>query len=194
MDNKQENTPSFITAKVKMAGNELFFVYLLHLVILVLGMVGFTVLSIDPEYAEKMIKLKKASTISMEVMVYAACPTAFLLSIFYQLVFRQFFHPWKLVRSRIEPGCCPGSYQDCKPQPTSRIVQRRVPIQGSNDRTEMSMAEIRQIPAEKIKGRKTKTFDRRKTGKIQRRKLREKKQWLQSFEKSSSSSKKKRNN
>ena len=66
MGNKQENN-GFVTAKVKMAGNELFFVYLLHLVILVLGMVGFTLLSTDPDYAEKMIKLKEASTISMEV-------------------------------------------------------------------------------------------------------------------------------
>ena len=49
LGNKQENTGSFITVKVKMAGNELFFVYLLHLVILVLGMGGFTVLTADPE-------------------------------------------------------------------------------------------------------------------------------------------------
>ena len=120
-----------------MARNELFFVYLLHLVVLVLGMVGFTVLSTDPEYAEKMMKLEEVSTISMEVMVYAACPVAFLLGVLSQLVFRQYFDPWKLVRSRIEPGCCPGSFQDCKPKPISRVVQRTV--QGSNVCSELLM-------------------------------------------------------
>ena len=129
MDNKKEDSDSVVTAKVKMAGNELFFVYLLHSVILVLGMVGFTVLSTNPEYAKKMMKLKEASTISMEVMVYVTCPVAFLLGILSQLVFRQYFDPWKLVRSRIEPGCCPGSCQDCKPKPISRIVQKTVPLQ-----------------------------------------------------------------
>ena len=37
-------------ARVKMAGNELFFVYLLHLVILILRIVGFIVLGNNPEY------------------------------------------------------------------------------------------------------------------------------------------------
>ena len=171
MGNKQENN-GLITAKVKMAGNELFFVYLLHLAILVLGMVGFTVLSTDPEYAEKMMKLEEVSTISMEVMVYAACPVAFLLGVLSQLVFRQYFDPWKLVRSRIEPGCCPGSCEDCKPKPISRIVQRTVPLQGSNNRNEISMEEIGQIPAEEIREIPA-----------------EQEQWLQSLEKSSSSSK-----
>ena len=91
-------------------------------------MVVFAVLSADPEYREKR-KLEEVSTISMEVMLYAACPTAFLLSIISQLVFRQYFDPWKLVRSRIEPGCCPGSCQDCNPKPISRIVQKTVPLQ-----------------------------------------------------------------
>ena len=58
MDNKKEDSNIVVTAKVKMAGNELFFVYLLHLVFLVLGMVGFTVLSNNPEYTEKMMKLQ----------------------------------------------------------------------------------------------------------------------------------------
>ena len=49
MGNKQENN-GFVTAKVKMAGNELFFVYLLHLVILILRIVGFIVLGNNPEY------------------------------------------------------------------------------------------------------------------------------------------------
>ena len=150
MGNKQENN-GFVTAKVKMAGNELFFVYLLHLVILALGMVGFTLLTTDPEYAEKMIKLKEASTISMEVMVYAACPMAFLLGVLSQLVFRQYFDPWKLVRSRIEPGCCPGSCQDCNPKPISRVVQRTVPLQSSNDCSAISMEETRENPEEETR-------------------------------------------
>lgn len=128
VENKQENTSSLATAKVKMACGELFFAYLLHLAILVFGMIAFTILSTDPEYAEKMRKLEEVSTISMEVMVYVACPVAFLLSILSQLIYRQYLDPWRLVRSRIEPGCCPGSCQDCKPKPISRIVQRSVPL------------------------------------------------------------------
>ena len=94
------------------------------------------------------MKLKEASTISMEVMVYAACPMAFLLGVLSQLVFRQYFDPWKLVRSRIEPGCCPGSCQDCNPKPISRVVQRSVPLQSSNDCSAISMEETRENPEE----------------------------------------------
>ena len=151
VENKQEDSGSVATARIKMAGGELFFVYLLHLATLVLGMIAFTLLSADPEYAEKMKKLEEASKISMEVMVYAACPVAFLLSILSQLVFRQYFDPWRLLRSRIEPGCCPGSCQECKPKPMSRVVLRTVPIQGSKDResspSEIAMEEMREISA-----------------------------------------------
>ena len=125
---KEENLVSRIMTKVKVAGNELFFRFLLHLFILTLGAVAFAVLNLDPTYAEKMRKLEEASTISMEVMVYAACPVAFLLSILSQLVYHRYFDPWMLVRSRMEPGCCPGSCRDCKPKPMSRIVQREVPL------------------------------------------------------------------
>ena len=166
MGNKQENN-GLITAKVKMAGNELFFVYLLHLAILVLGMVDFTVLSTDPEYAEKMMKLEEVSTISMEVMVYAACPAAFLLGVLSQLVFRQYFDPWKLVRSRIEPGCCPCSCKDCNP----------------NLSAELSREQFRaQTVAVNFRWRKSDRFKRRKSEKFQQRKFREQEQWLQSFE------------
>ena len=111
----------------------------------------FAVLGADPEYVEKMRKLEEASTISMEVMVYTACPVAFLLGVLSQLVFRRYLDPWKPIRSRIEPGCCPGSWQDCKPKPISRVVQRTVPLQGSNDPSEMPMEEIGQIQAQEIR-------------------------------------------
>ena len=70
--NKQEDSGGVVTANVKMAGNEFFFVYFLHFSILILGMAAFALLSVDPEYAEKMRKLKEESTISMAVMVYIA--------------------------------------------------------------------------------------------------------------------------
>ena len=151
MDNQdnQENT-----AKIKMAGNELLFVYLLHLAILIPGMVVFAVLSADPEYREKR-KLEEVSTISMEVMLYAACPTAFLLSIISQLV----FDPWKLVRSKIdsELGRCLGSCWNCKPLPRSKVLQRRVQLQGGKECScrESPAEEIREIPAEGIQEAET---------------------------------------
>ena len=113
MDNQENQDNQENTAKIKMAGNELFFVYLLHLAILIPGMVVFAVLSADPEYREKR-KLEEVSTISMEVMLYAACPAAFLLTSISQLVFRQYLDPWRLVRSSIdsEPGRCLDSCWD----------------------------------------------------------------------------------
>ena len=163
--NTQEDSGSLATAKVKMSLGELFFAYLLHLAVLVLGMIAFTLLSFDPEYVEKMRKLEEVSTISMEVMVYIACPVAFLLSILSQLVYRQYLDPWRPVRCRLEPGCCPGSCQDFKPKPVSRIVQRTVPLLSSKDRkssrSEIAMEEVREIlpveenveiPVEEVQG------------------------------------------
>ena len=117
-----------------------------------------------------MMKLKEASTISMEVMVYAACPVAFLLRSLSQMVFRQYFNPWKLVRSRIRPECCPGSCKDCKLKPISRVVQRTVPLQC-----------LKTI-AVKFRWRKSDRFKRRKVKKLQQKKFREQEQWLQSCE------------
>ena len=154
--NKRGNSSSSITAKVKMAGNELLFIYLFHLVILVLGMIVFALLSADPDYAEKMRKLKEASTIPMETMLYAACPVAFLLSILCQFLFRRYFDPWKLVRSRIdsERGCCSGSCWDCKPLPDSKVVQRTyTPAKKPKSPSSEKPAEkINEIPSEVIQG------------------------------------------
>jgi hypothetical protein len=50
-----------------------------------------------------------------------------------------------------ELGRCPGSCKDCKPNPISRIVQRTVPLQGSNDCSEIPAEEIGEIPAEEIR-------------------------------------------
>ena len=115
MENKQENTRSLATAKVKMAGGELFFGYLLHLAVLVLGLIAFTLLSANPEYDEKMRKLEEVSTISMATMVYTACPLALLLSM------ASHCDPWRTIW--IRSGCCPGSCSDCKPLSRSEIVQ-----------------------------------------------------------------------
>ena len=130
MDNQdnQENT-----AKIKMAGNEFFFVYFLHFSILILGMAAFALLSVDPEYAEKMRKLKEESTISMAVMVYIACPVAFLLSILSQLVYRKYLDPWKPVRSSLKQGWCPGSCWECKPVAKSKFVPKQLPLADASD-------------------------------------------------------------
>ena len=120
-DDKEESSVSRITTKVKVAGNELFFCYILHLFIYALGAVGFAVMNLDAAYAEKMRKLKEVSTISMASMVYIACPMALLLSMASQVVYRQHCDPWKAVR--IRSGCCPGSCSDCKPLPKSEILQ-----------------------------------------------------------------------
>ena len=130
-ENTKEDSGSLITANVKMAGNELFFVYLLHFSILVLGMIAFTLLSADPEYAERIKKLENVSTISMTAMVYIVCPLALLLSTLSQLVYHQYFHPWWQIKSRIEPGS--GFCRDFKPKPKSKVVHQQVPLNSSTD-------------------------------------------------------------
>ena len=120
-DDKEENSASRITTKVKVAGNELFFCYILHLFILTLGAVAFAVMNLDPTYAERTRKLEEVSTISMASMVYIACPMALLLSMASQVVYRQHCELWKPIRTR--SGCCLGSGLECKPLTKSEIVE-----------------------------------------------------------------------
>ena len=127
-DSKEENPVNRITTKVKVAGNELFFCFLLHLFILILGAVAFALLNLDPTYAERMRKLEEVSTISMATMVYTACPLALLLSLASQVVYRQHCDPWKPIR--IKSGFCPGSCSDCKPLPKSKIVQTTIELKA----------------------------------------------------------------
>ena len=132
-ENTKEDSGSLITANVKRAGNEFFFAYLLHFSILVLGMIAFTLFGADPEYAERMKKLENHSTMSMAAMVYIACPIALLLSTLSQLVHHQYLHPWRQVRSRIDPGCCPPSCRDFKPEPKSKVVPKQLPLADATD-------------------------------------------------------------
>ena len=125
-DDKEENSVSRITRKVKVAGNELFFCYILHLFILALGAVSFAVLNLDPTYAERMRKLEEVSTISMASMVYIACPLALLLSMASQVVYRHHCDPCKAVR--IRSGCSPGLCSECKPLPKREIVQTTIEV------------------------------------------------------------------
>ena len=130
---KPVDSAGVVTAKVKIARKELFFCYLLHLFVLILGMIAFAVLNLEPQYAEKMLKLKQASTISMEATVYMACPLALLLSGLSQLVYLKCCDPWKAVKSKIEMGsqnCC----GDLKPLPKSKIVHKKIELQGAKDR------------------------------------------------------------
>ena len=155
--NKQEDSGGVVTANVKMAGNEFFFVYFLHFSILILGMAAFALLSVDPEYAEKMRKLKEESTISMAVMVYIACPVAFLLSILSQLVYRKYLDPWKPVRSSLKQGWRHEFCWSCKPVAKCNVVQRKVQLQNSKTETreipmEETAEEIGEIPAQCVRG------------------------------------------
>ena len=70
-DDKEENSVSRITTRVKVAGNELFFCFF-HLFILSLGALAFVIMNLDPTYAERMRKLEEVSTISMATMEYIA--------------------------------------------------------------------------------------------------------------------------
>ena len=142
-DNKEEKSASRITTKVKVAGNELFFCFLLHLFILTLGAVAFAVLNLDPDYTQKMRKLEEVFTISMASMVYIACPLALLLSMASQVVYRQHCDPRKPIR--IRSGCCPGSFSDCKPLPRSEIVQTAVQLKEEVEETEAVAAELQEI-------------------------------------------------
>ena len=131
-DDKEENLVSTITRRVKVAGNELFFCFLLHLFIFTLGAVAFAVMNLDPAYVERMRKLEEVSTISMASMVYIACPLALLLSMASQVVYRQHCDPWKPIR--IRSGCFPGSCSDCKPLPNSKIVETTIELKAEKQK------------------------------------------------------------
>ena len=127
-DDKEENSVSTITRRVKVSGNELVFCFLFHLFILTLGAVSLAVLNLDPTYAERMKKLEEVSTISMATMMYTACPLTLLISVASQVVYRLHCDPWKPIR--IRSGCCPGSCSDCKPLPKSEIVQTTIELKA----------------------------------------------------------------
>ena len=162
-ESKESNKPvdsasEVVTAKVKMAWNELFFYYLLHFFVLILGMIAVTVLNLEPEYAEKMQKLKQASTISMEATVYMACPLALLLSGLSQLVYRKFCDPWKAIKSKIEMGS-QESCRDLKPLPKSKIVHKEIALNGAKDRRgpfrKGAVQEVGRIQEKQVSGQET---------------------------------------
>ena len=156
--NNHKDSADVVTAKVKIARNELFFCYLLHFFVLILGMIAFAVLNLEPQYAEKMLKLKQASTISMEATVYMACPLALLLSGLSQLVYRKCCDPWKAVKSKIEVGS-QGFCGDWKLLPKSKIVHQEIELQGAKDRRRPPrkdpVEEVGRLQEKKVSGKET---------------------------------------
>ena len=156
--NKPVDSAGVVTAKIKIARKELFFCYLLHFSVLILGMIAFAVLNLEPQYAEKMLKLKDASTISMEATVYMGCPLALLLSGVSQLVYRKCCDPWKAVKSKIEVGS-QGFCGDWKLLPKSKIVHQEIELQGAKDRRRPfrkdPVQEIGRLQEKKISGKET---------------------------------------
>ena len=129
------------SVRVKMSGGELSFSYLLHGIALLVGIMAFTLLNLDTEYGKKIAKLEEVSTVSMQIMVYMVCPISFLLSMLSQMVYRQFFDPWRSLRSRIRPGCRVASCQDCTAGPI--ITYESVPLTNSTDqRQDYEFADI----------------------------------------------------
>ena len=73
---------------VKIAGPEILFAYLLHIVNVVCGVVVFTVfMETSPEYASTMAKIERASGFSMSSTIYLVCPLSLLLSALTRLVY-----------------------------------------------------------------------------------------------------------
>ena len=114
-----------IMSRIKIAGPELLFAFLLHIVNLFCGIVVFTILmETSPEYASTMMKVEKASGLSMSMMIYLVCPISLLLSALVKITFHCTSERWKEIGSTEK-----WNWKQCVPKPRSEIALRKVTFQ-----------------------------------------------------------------
>lgn len=94
---KGEAARDTLERSVKSSGAELVFLYLLHCVCLLGGMVVFSVLQQEEEYSATLAKVEEASGLSLDVVLYCICPLCLVLSGGAR-VLSLYWGPWALVR------------------------------------------------------------------------------------------------
>ena len=110
---------------MKIAGPELIFAYLLHIVNLLFGVVTYTILmETSPEYASTMMKVENASGFSMSMMIYLVCPISLLLSALVKVTYHATSETWKEIGSTEK-----WSWKQCIPKPRNEIALKKVSFQ-----------------------------------------------------------------
>ena len=114
-----------IMSRIKIAGPELIFAFLLHIVNLLFGIVVYTILmETSPEYASTMMKVEKASGFSMSTMIYLICPISLLLSGLAKTSYHATSERWKEIGSSEK-----WSWKQCVPKPRNEIALKKVTFQ-----------------------------------------------------------------
>ena len=111
--------------RMKIAGPELVFAFLLHIVNLLIGIVVFTILmETSPEYASTMMKVEKASGFSMSTTIYLVCPISMLLSGLVKISYHATSERWKEIGSTEK-----WTWKQCVPKPRTEIALKKVTFQ-----------------------------------------------------------------
>ena len=127
--------------RVKIAGPEILFGYLLHFVNIVCGVIVFTVfMETSPEYARTMAKIEKASGFSMSLMIYLVCPLSLLLSALAKLTYHSTSERWKEIGSSKK-----WTSKQFLPRPKNEIVLEKVTFQEVTAAPEDVTAEFGEI-------------------------------------------------
>ena len=130
-----------IMSRMKIAGPELVFAFLLHSVNLLFGIVVFTILmETSPEYASTMMKVEKASGFSMSTMIYLICPISLLLSGLVKISFHATSERWKEIGSSEK-----WSWKQCVPKSRSEIALKKVTFQEPGAAPSNVTAEFNEI-------------------------------------------------
>ena len=128
-------------SRIKIAGPELIFEFLLHIVNLLCGIVVFTILmETSPEYASTMMKVEKASGFSMSTMIYLGCPISLLLSALVKITFHCTSERWKEIGSTEK-----WSWKQCVPRPRNEIALKKLTFQESGAAPANVTAEFNEI-------------------------------------------------
>ena len=122
---EEELAENEIRLRIKIAGPEILFCYLLHSVNIVCGVIVFTVfMETSPEYARTMAKIEKASRFSMSLMIYLVCPLSLLLSALARLAYHSTSERWKEVGSSKK-----WTSEQFVPKPRSEIFVEKMTFQ-----------------------------------------------------------------
>ena len=112
-----------LTEKIKISGPELFFLYLLRLANVLIGITVFALLMhLDPVYATTMEKVRAASGFPMSEMIYIVCPATLLLSGLLLSAFHSCAEPWRAMGSSEK-----WTLQQFVPKPKSKIISKEIP-------------------------------------------------------------------
>ena len=94
----EEETGNRFEARIKNSASEILFLYILHAVTLAVAMVTFTILSaVSEDYLVTLVKVDKASGVSIALIIYCLCPMALVMSLLLTILYHHSCGAWKAV-------------------------------------------------------------------------------------------------